>query len=1297
MYLAIALLVLLGGLLGPVGTASGQTWVTNGPGGGIVTSLAVDPKTPTTIYAGTSGAGIFKSTNAGGNWNAINNGLLSGGTRIAHFALNLGIATLAIDPVTPATVYAGTLGGLFKSIDGGASWSFVTITLSGAVIVESTIDALAIDPKTPTTIYAGSPISSGQGGGLFKSTDGGATWAAINSGLPGAPVPSVTALVIDPLTPTTLYTVVGDVFKSTDGGASWTSAGIGQSGTHIPSLAIDPATPTTLYAAVAPNAGGGLGLFKSTNGGGSWSEILSGVIWFVAVDPATPTTVYAVNPNGPMYKSTDAGATWSTIASPPGQGANAFAFGINAPNPTTIYAAGGFFGGGVLNGVFKSTDGGASWSAVNSGLSNTRVSTLAIDPMTPTTIYAGTSDGSGGVFKSTDGGISWIAANSGLPCLPNFGAASLAIDPSAPSTLYVAGNGVGGGACGVFKSTNAGGSWNPAGSGLPFGVSSLAINPKTPTTIYVGTFGSGVFRSTDGGGSWTAVNTGLTGNSLDATRLAIDPLTPTTIYIGSFAAGVFKSTNGGGSWTAANTGLTVIYVNAVAINPVTPSTLYAGTNGGVFKSTDGGASWAATNMPTTTYVNALAIDPITPTILYAAIGDALNPGTTTFGILESTDEGGTWSAIDAGLTAISVSPLAIDSTGSKIFAGTSGGVFSTTAGRSVNQTTTTLVSSPNPSTPGQSVTFTATVTSGSGTPTGTVLFTYQGELFANDGTTSLGLQPLLLGTVPLNAGVASLSVSSFGVGSYTIAGVYQPDTISFEGSTSAFLTQTVAIASVVPTTLTFAAQDIGTTSASQPVTLMNIGNGTLTISGIASSGDFSQTNTCGSSVAAKGSCTISVTFTPTASGVRFGTLTITDSNNPVASSTQTVSLIGSGGQPSVVLNPSSVSFASRLVGTSTSGGLVAVSNTGSGPLIFASIVVTGDFAVASSGTTCSTSAPLPASTSCMIDLAFTPTAAGTRSGSLTLNDNASGSPQTVSLTGTGTAPEAELSITALAFTAVQVNSTSSSQAVTLSNTGNLDLAVAGISTSRNFAQTNNCGGSVAPNASCTINVTFTPLAGGPLGGALTITDNSNNTTGSTQTVALTGAGQDFSFAPPSGSSTSATVSPGQPATYTLSVGGQGGLTGTISFTCTGAPSQATCTVSPNPATAGSSATNVTVTVTTTAPTLAAPRSRPLPPVLPFSPGPRGLLMLALVLAAMAWSAAHRNQLRVRRGRSTMVLLASGWLLTLGLAGCGGGGGGGGTTHNPGTPAGTYTLTVTGAAGSGSSALRHSVTLTLTVS
>ncbi len=403
--------------------------------------------------------------------------------------------------------------------------------------------------------------------------------------------------------------------------------------------------------------------------------------------------------------------------------------------------------------------------------------------------------------------------------------------------------------------------------------------------------------------------------------------------------------------------------------------------------------------------------------------------------------------------------------------------------------------------------------------------------------------------------------------------------------------------------------------------------------------------------------------------------------------------------PNVSLNAASVSFGDQALGTTSSPSALTVTNNGTVSLTFTSIAATGDFAVAATGTTCIRSTPVAASGSCVINVTFTPTATGSRSGSLTLNDNASGSPQTVSLSGTGTGPTVSLSASP-SFPSEPVGTTSSSQTVTLTNTGNASLTFSNIAAAGPFAiatsgTTCSTSNPVAAAATCTVAVTFTPAAGGAASGSLSFSDNAS---GSPQSVALNGTGQDFSFAPPSGSSTSATVAPGSAAIYTLSVGGEGGLSGAVNFTCAGAPSEATCTVSPNPATAGGSATNVTVTVTTAAPSVTAPRSRHLPPVPPLSPGLRGLLMFVLVLAAMAWALRRRNHSSTSGWRSTTIPIIAGLLLILALAACGGGGSNSsGPPPNPGTPAGTYPLTVTGTTGSGSSALSHSVTLTLTVS
>jgi len=488
-------------------------------------------------------------------------------------------------------------------------------------------------------------------------------------------------------------------------------------------------------------------------------------------------------------------------------------------------------------------------------------------------------------------------------------------------------------------------------------------------------------------------------------------------------------------------------------------------------------------------------------------------------------------------------------------------------------TSVALKSSVNPSNPGQEVTITATVTSSQGTPTGNVTIV--------DGAISLGVETM-------SSGAATLTTSELAVGSHWITGYYSGDS-TYTANNSAPLVQTVTgpvAVSFAPDGLIFGDQQAGTFSAPQTVTLTNTSSSTLIISSITASGDFDPSYNCSTTIVVGGSCLIGVTFTPTATG--------------------------------------------------------------------------------------------------------------TRNGSLMVADNAPGSPQSIPLVGTGTAgtPIPAVSPGSLTFGSQLVNTTSAAQAVTLTNPGWATLNISSVAVSSNFSQTNNCGSSLVVGGLCTFNVSFTPRTGGPLTGTLTVTDNTH---GITVTVSLSGTGQDFALVAASGSSTSATVAPGQSASYTLNVAGEGGFNQGVTFTCTGAPSEATCAASPSSMTPGSSSTNITVSVTTTAPSVSATRSRPLPPIPPLSPGVRCLWILALALAAMAWAIRRWNQSGASRWRFLLLRLATGLLLMLALAECGGDGGSTPPTSNPGTPAGNYTLTVTGTAGSGSSALSHGVALTLNVS
>jgi len=331
------------------------------------------------------------------------------------------------------------------------------------------------------------------------------------------------------------------------------------------------------------------------------------------------------------------------------------------------------------------------------------------------------------------------------------------------------------------------------------------------------------------------------------------------------------------------------------------------------------------------------------------------------------------------------------------------------------------------------------------------------------------------------------------------------------GGSTALVSVSTAGFSLSSTTVTFGSQAVGTSTA-QTVILTNTGNAALTITSFAITGanasDFVQTNTCGSSVAAGANCTISVTFTPSASGSRAASLTVTDN---AAGSPQTVSLSGTAvaTAPAVSLSPSSLAFASQAVGATSAAQSVTLNNTGNAALSVTSLAITGanasDFVQTN---TCGSS--VAAGAKCTISVTFTPSASGARTATLTIADNASGSPQTASLSGTGTGTATavvSLSSTSLGFGNQPIAITSTAQTVTLTNTGTATLSITSLTVTgtnaSDFAETNICGSSVAAGAKCTIAVMFTPSASGARTATLSIADSAN---GSPQTVSLSGTG-----------------------------------------------------------------------------------------------------------------------------------------------------------------------------------------------
>jgi photosystem II stability/assembly factor-like uncharacterized protein len=668
--------------------AQGNVWTSLGPEGGTIQALAIDPQKPGTIYA-LAGGKIFKTTDGAASWNLVHTPADGDGT--ATYAV-----ALALDPQNSGTLYVGTSNaGVIKSTDGGTSWNVGLQDTSGG---RGAVAILAIDPLNTRTLYM-------EAGGLFKSTDGGASWSrAGNAGWPDSRPAS--ALAIDPQHSGTIYagTLIG-IYKSSDGGANWVAANsglvIGSNlvNLNVLALAIDPQNPNTAYAAIYN------GVVKTTDAGASWKQVDSGLppdlqrgdlgAMTLAIDPRNTNLLYAAighcNPcvEGTVFKSTDGGQSWVS------SGLTNLGTSVLAIDPMkqdTLYA-------GTAAGVFKSGDGGATWSTVNHGLVASYVSSLAIDPGNGGTLYAAAD---ARVKKSTDGGNHWNEVYSAPPTddgLSTYPASMLAIDPENPSYVYIGtgGNGEGGG--GVFRSPDGGATW--ARSALPEhgGVRGLAADPQLSGTVYAWT-SMGFSRSRDGGATWIEFAGGAQSCVGLPQSVAIDPQNSNTIYVGNttctaVAKGLVKTTDGGNTWRSLATPPNTInpptfggqpdtrtIIDALAVDPQDSRTVYLSTFGtGLFKSTDGGETWnpASSGLPQTssgsyTFTPIIAVDPQTSGTVYASPWGA--------GVFKSTDGGTSWNAFNAGLTSLSVNSLAIDRQNpNTVYAGTSGGgVFVITFG-----------------------------------------------------------------------------------------------------------------------------------------------------------------------------------------------------------------------------------------------------------------------------------------------------------------------------------------------------------------------------------------------------------------------------------------------------------------------------------------------------------------------------------------------------------------------------------------------------------------------------------------
>jgi photosystem II stability/assembly factor-like uncharacterized protein len=346
---------------------------------------------------------------------------------------------------------------------------------------------------------------------------------------------TIATLLVDPLHPKTLY-AAGDfpaVVKSTDGGASWRVLPGSPDGGVV---ALDPAHPATLYAAFLAS-----GLARSVDGGAHWQSLSGRLpllhVKALAVDPIRSSRVYLGSQGGGIWRSDDGGLSWHAASQ-----------GLIAGERSSITAllplrrpAGAALAGTFSAALFRTANGGASWSAV-SGLPPSKVLALAAAPSDPRTLYVSLP---AGVFRSADGGASWTSE--GRPAPISTPIVSLAVDPRSPVTVYA-----GGRQSGLFKTTDAGAHWEPLEGFPTISANALALDPARPAALYagataVGTDPGGVLRSTDGGETWLSRSLGIPG--LDTLAVTADPRNPALLAAGTNGAGLFILRPGSALWT----------------------------------------------------------------------------------------------------------------------------------------------------------------------------------------------------------------------------------------------------------------------------------------------------------------------------------------------------------------------------------------------------------------------------------------------------------------------------------------------------------------------------------------------------------------------------------------------------------------------------------------------------------------------------------------------------------------------------------------------------------------------------
>ena len=541
---------------------------------------------------------------------------------------------LAFQPRSSQILYASVPGGVFKSRDGGATWAW---SGSGLEPRSQTFN-LAFDPVQTDTVYVA------QAGGIFKSVNGGQSWR--NAGRPTA-----YGVAVHPRFSGRVFAATEHgLFRSLAGGPPWTRLTQGLPASYRATLVVfDPNSERRLYASIQNTVTNGGGLFRSTDGGATWRPLHGGPlenrrIYSLAIDPRSPATLYA-GTDSAVYKSTDGGTTWR----PTGLGAASvpgIVWTLKAHPRLGVYA-------GTTTGLFRSQDGGATWTRPSQGLpAGESVFAFVFSPSLARTVYAGVATflERGGVFKSVNAGSSWAFSSRGLSGLF---VESIAVDRENPDRLWVIANTV------PFRSTDRGQTWTRVRPDPEAGdarAKRVAVDPFDGSNVYIMLPDGTLRRTRDGGQTWEIAGDPKVAPFGNAT-LVFDPRSPGTLYAAGI--GIAKSTDGGTTWVPLPGEPSDMVFFDLAISPSSPSTLY-GTGGGgtggprVVRTTDGGATWSRIQQGLPSNLLELVVDPLISTAAYGFFEGL---------VYKTTDGGATWSVFSDAFRDRSILPLEISPSG----------------------------------------------------------------------------------------------------------------------------------------------------------------------------------------------------------------------------------------------------------------------------------------------------------------------------------------------------------------------------------------------------------------------------------------------------------------------------------------------------------------------------------------------------------------------------------------------------------------------------------------------------------